>query len=376
VDKSARCRACARASTPRDASRDAANMSAHARSFASAPSRRVSAARRATPARRATRWARTMVRSSAAFPSFFPDEVRELTEPAAITMATKARLIDVAVPGRAAVVKTSCVGDPGPAEGARGAPFVLLHGFDSSCLEYRRLFPKLAAVTETWAVDLLGWGFTDAQDGGIGDYSPEAKRAHLYAFWKANVGRPMVLCGASLGGAAAIDFATNHPEAVEKLVLVDAQGFIEGLGPMGALPRPIAKVGVNVLKTVALRNAANQMAYYDKNTYATEDALRVGRLHTFAPQWCDATLSFMQSGGFKVRNSIAKVPMETLVMWGREDKILEPSYAAKFMEELPNAKLVWVEKCGHVAHLEQPDFMCKTLLEFAGEGAATANAAA
>jgi len=37
---------------------------------------------------------------------------------------------------------------------------------------------------------------------------------------------------------------------------------------------------------------------------------------------------------------------------------------------------VWVEKCGHVAHLEQPDFMCKTLLEFAGEGAATANAAA
>ena len=297
--------------------------------------------------------------------------MRELTEPAAIAMAMKARVIDVVVPGREAVVKTSCVGDPGP-EGARAAPFVLLHGFDSSCLEYRRLFPKLAAVTETWAVDLLGWGFTDAQDGGIGDYSPEAKRAHLYAFWKANIGRPMVLCGASLGGAAAIDFATNHPEAVEKLVLVDAQGFIEGLGPMGALPRPIAKVGVNVLKTVALRNAANQMAYYDKSTYATEDALRVGRLHTFAPQWCDATLSFMQSGGFKVRNSIAKVPVETLVMWGREDKILEPSYAAKFMEELPNAKLVWVEKCGHVAHLEQPEFMCRTLLEFAGEGAATA----
>lgn len=300
------------------------------------------------------------------FPSFFPPEVRELTEPAAIDMAKRCELVEVAVPGRADAVLTSCVGDPGP-EGSDLAPFVLLHGFDSSCLEYRRLFPKLAAKTETWAVDLLGWGFTDARDGGVGDYSPEAKRAHLYAFWKEKIGRPMVLCGASLGGAAAIDFATNHPEAVEKLVLVDAQGFIEGLGPMGALPRPIAKVGVNVLRTMALRNAANQLAYFDKATFATEDALRVGRLHTFAPQWCDATLSFMKSGGFKVRNSIPNVPVDTLVMWGRNDQILEPSYADKFMDELPNARLVWVERCGHVAHLEQPDFMCETLLEFARE---------
>jgi len=301
------------------------------------------------------------------FPAFFPPEVGELTEPAAIEMAKRCARVEVVVPGRESPVLTSCVGDKGPA-GSDAPPFVLLHGFDSSCLEYRRLFPKLAAVTETWAVDLLGWGFTDAGDGGVGDYSPEAKRAHLYAFWKENIGRPMVLCGASLGGAAAIDFATNHPEAVEKLVLVDAQGFIEGLGPMGALPRPVAKMGVNILRTVALRNAANQMAYFDKPTYATEDALRVGRLHTFAPQWCDATLSFMKSGGFKVRNSIPKVPVETLVMWGRDDKILEPSYADKFMEELPNAKLVWVDECGHVAHLEQPDFMCRTLLEFARVG--------
>jgi len=29
--------------------------------------------------------------------------------------------------------------------------------------------------------------------------------------------------------------------------------------------------------------------------------------------------------------------------------------------------MVWVERCGHVAHLEQPDFMCETLLEFAQE---------
>ena len=336
---------------------------------------RARARRRVANGARSSRRARAVRGEGDEFPAFFPPEVRELVEPAAIEMARSCSVIDVRVPGRARAVRTSCAGARGP-EGSTAPPFVLLHGFDSSCLEYRRLFPRLASEAETWAVDLLGWGFTDAQDGGVGDYSPEAKRAHLYAFWKQCVKRPMVLCGASLGGAAAIDFATNHPEAVEKLVLIDAQGFIEGLGPMGALPRPVAKLGVNVLRTTALRSAANQLAYYDKATFATDDALRVGRLHTFAPQWCDATLSFMKSGGFKVRNSISKVPVETLVVWGREDKILEPSYADKFMAELPNAKLVWVEKCGHVAHLEQPDFLCKTLFDFVGGAKSEAVASA
>ena len=242
---------------------------------------------------------------------------------------------------------------------------VLLHGFDSSCLEYRRLFPMLAERAETWAVDLLGWGFTDAGDAGIGDYSPEAKRAHLYAFWKQEIGRPITLVGASLGGAAAIDFATAHPECVERLVLVDAQGFIEGLGPMGMMPRPVALAGVNILKTKMLRNAANQMAYSDRGTFATEDAMRVGQLHTFQPQWADATLSFMKSDGYKVAKRVSAISQKTLVLWGRDDEILDPKYAQRFAEEVPNSELRWVEKCGHVAHLEQPTVMRDALFEFA-----------
>ena len=41
-------------------------------------------------------------------------------------------------------------------------PIILVHGFDSSCLEYRRLGPKLVAQgIDTYAVDILGWGFSD-----------------------------------------------------------------------------------------------------------------------------------------------------------------------------------------------------------------------
>ena len=76
---------------------------------------------------------------------------------------------------------------------------VPVRSFDSSVLEYRRLLPLLAqAGLEPWAVDVVGWGFTDAgfatdRDTVLG---PAQKRDHLYAFWKAQVGlNPVALQG-------------------------------------------------------------------------------------------------------------------------------------------------------------------------------------
>ena len=69
-------------------------------------------------------------------------------------------------------------------------------------------------------------------------------------------------------------------QAVEALILIDSQGFIDGIGPMANLPRPLARLGVSVLRSVPLRQLANNMAYYN-NEFASDDAMRVGRLHTF-----------------------------------------------------------------------------------------------
>jgi hypothetical protein len=65
-----------------------------------------------------------------------------------------------------------------------------------------------------------------------------------------------------------------------KQVLIDAQGFIDGIGPMASLPPFFARLGVEVLRTKPLREMANQMSYYNKEKYATQDALLIGRLHT------------------------------------------------------------------------------------------------
>ena len=55
-----------------------------------------------------------------------------------------------------------------------------------------------------------------------------------------------MVVGTSLGGAIAMDFAVEYPEAVEKLVLVDAQGFIDGLGPWRVAPRWLINLLVQV----------------------------------------------------------------------------------------------------------------------------------
>jgi len=71
---------------------------------------------------------------------------------------------------------------------------LLLHGFDSSVLEVVGCYHYLAAENETWAVDLLGFGFTDRITGI--HFSPNAIKIHLYYFWK-TLKQPVILVGAS-----------------------------------------------------------------------------------------------------------------------------------------------------------------------------------
>lgn len=59
------------------------------------------------------------------------------------------------------------------------------------------------------------------------------------------------------------------------------------------------------------------------------DAVRVASLHVGSPGWADAGLKFIESGGFSVSGKIKNIFSETLVIWGRQDKILDPKLYAQ-----------------------------------------------
>lgn len=243
----------------------------------------------------------------------------------------------------------------------RNPPLVFLHGFDSSCLEFRRLSPLLSEDRDIYVPDILGWGFID--HNGVKSFSPDAKIEYIRCFLEQIVSEPCILVGASLGGALAITLATEYPDLVKKVILIDAQGFIDGKGPSN-IPDSIASLGVKVLKSKALRMYANVLAYSDSKTFATEDAMRIGRLHCFTESWERASIAFLKSGGFVVSHKVSEVKQDTLVLWGRNDKILEPATAERFQSTMNSCTVKWVEDCGHVPHLEKPVETAELITEF------------
>ena len=64
--------------------------------------------------------------------------------------------VDLAIPGLPAPVQTAFVGPSDPKKAGSDPPILLIHGFDSSAVEWRRTFPLLAAQTRTYAIDVFG----------------------------------------------------------------------------------------------------------------------------------------------------------------------------------------------------------------------------
>ena len=91
-----------------------------------------------------------------------------------------------------------------------GPPLLLLHGFDSSLLEFRRLAPLLAQDHQLWIPDLCGFGFGPRPPGLA--YGPPLVIAQLRALLTAMPAGPVGLIGASMGGAVAVVLAREELE--------------------------------------------------------------------------------------------------------------------------------------------------------------------
>nr|XP_025690843.1 uncharacterized protein LOC112791989 isoform X3 [Arachis hypogaea] len=279
----------------------------------------------------ATKVSEAQAKPNNGFPSFLPKQVHTIKDPFARNLAMRIHRLPVSVKFSENPIMSSCV-KPLMIQN-KANPVVLLHGFDSSCLEWRYTFPLLEeAGFETWAFDILGWGFSDLAEK-LTSCDVVSKREHFYQFWKSYIKRPMILVGPSLGSAVAIDFAVNYPEAVEKLVLIDASVYTEGTGNLATLPRLIAYAGI-------------------------------GRLHCLFPWWEDATVDFMISGGYNVVSQIRKVKQKTLVIWGENDRIISNKLAVQLHCELSDAIIRQIPDCGHLPHVERPASVVKFIIEF------------
>lgn len=284
-------------------------------------------------------------------------EAKKLTEKDSIALFEGIRFTKINTPLSTEEIVTSYV-----QEGYGKIPVLLLHGFDSSIFEYRRLLPFLGKKHAVWLVDLLGFGFTQRQ--AHLNYSPDSIRTHLYHFWSTMINKPMILVGASMGGASAIDFCLNYPQAVKKLVLLDSGGLTKQPIIGKFLFPPLSYFATEFLRNLKVRQSISKTAYFNPE-FASEDALRCAALHLQCENWSRALISFTKSGGYgSYERELGQIRAETLILWGANDKILGIKPASQFQELIPQSKLIWIDHCGHVPHLEKSEITANYILDF------------
>jgi pimeloyl-ACP methyl ester carboxylesterase len=242
-----------------------------------------------------------------------------------------------------------------------GPPLLLLHGFDSSFLEFRRLAPLLAGAHTLVIPDLYGFGFTPRPEQGA--YGPEGVLAHLEALLD-RLASPLGVIGASMGGAVALELARRRPQQVEALLLLDPAGLG---GVPRSLPLPLAALGVRFLALPWVRRGLCRSAFADPDASVGAPELEIASLHLQCPGWGDSLAAFARSGGFAGCGE--PLPAQPIrVLWGDQDRVLGPGLRRQ-ADALLGDRIVPVPHCGHLPHLDQPRLVRDELFALHGPSA-------
>ena len=233
----------------------------------------------------------------------------------------------------------------------QGPPLLLLHGFDSSHLEFRRLAPLLAEQHQLFIPDLYGFGFTPRPVGAA--YNPEVVLQHLELLLEAVLqrsgARAVGLIGASMGGAAAMELARRRPDQVERLLLLAPAGLS---GRPMPVPPLLDQLGARFLGLPAIRSGLCRSAFAEPDRDVGPAELEIASLHLACPNWAGALAAFARSGGFAGSGSPLP-PQPIQVIWGRNDRILSrPQKQA--VQSLLGERITELEACGHLPHIDQP----------------------
>ena len=240
-----------------------------------------------------------------------------------------------------------------------GPPVLLLHGFDSSFLEFRRLAPLLASGVQLFIPDLYGFGFCPRPTGG--DYSPSGVLRHLEVLAREIGGRnpaPLGLIGASMGGSVAVELARRLPEQVNRLLLLAPAGLT---GRPMPLPPLLDGLGVRFLALPGVRRGLCRTAFADPDAAVGAAELEIASLHLQSPGWADALRRFARSGGFAGGGS--PLPHQPItVLWGANDRILRAPQKRAALALL-GERVRELDTCGHLPHLDQTASVAATWLD-------------
>jgi pimeloyl-ACP methyl ester carboxylesterase len=227
--------------------------------------------------------------------------------------------------------------------GGTGEPLVLVHGLGGRALDFAPLMLALAREHRVFALDLLGYGSSDRPDV---NYSVTIETGILREFLESQGLTRFDLAGWSMGGWISLNFASQYPDRVHRLILLDSAGmkFTPSFDLRLLSPHTVAEM--HELEKVMTPHPERTPAFI------TRDFLHQLRAEDWVIQRTVANMITMRE---VMDGKLASVTMPVLIVWGKQDIMTPPSIAEEMRREMPQSVLALLDDCGHLAPIECRD---------------------
>jgi len=249
----------------------------------------------------------------------------------------------------------------------QGAPILFIHGSGpgvSAWANWRLALPALAKKFRVIAPDMVGFGFSERPEGIV--YSVDTWVAQAVGLLDALGIDKAHVVGNSFGGAIGLALAIRHPERVDRLALMGSVGV-----PFALTPGLDAVWGyepsLEAMKKLLDIFACSRALVTDELAELRYQAsIRPGFQESFAAmfpaprqRWVDAMAS--------TTAEIRALTHETLIIHGRDDKVIPLSNSLTLLEWIENSQLHVFARCGHWVQIEHANRFAKLLDDFFSE---------
>ncbi len=246
-------------------------------------------------------------------------------------------------------------------EGAgRGVPLVLLHGFPLSSQMWGGVLPALAEVARVVAVDLRGFGNSDAPAAG---YSMDALAGDILGLAEVLGLARFALAGHSMGGYVAFRVAARAPERLAALIILDSRA--EADDETGRRRREEA------IGRILSGGRREFLEGFLPNLISAETRQRTPRpleeLRAMAQGVPDHVLVGCLAGMRERPDSLPLLPritMPVLAMVGQEDEITPLACARTLAEATQRGSLAIIPGAGHTPPVERPVATAEAMVAF------------
>jgi pimeloyl-ACP methyl ester carboxylesterase len=246
-------------------------------------------------------------------------------------------------------------------EAGQGPALFLIHGLSASHDIWEHVVDEFADRYRVIAPDLPGHGESAKPDA---PYTID-----FYAGVMRTLARELgvdaaVVAGTSLGGKIALELACWYPRFVRALVLSAPAGeYARGLRPFGKAIQALSRPAV---MRVALERALEQ-SFFERSRVGHVTRRRILSDRLMAPDFADFARAVARSVGGVLASEtqpLHRITQPVLALWGREDRIVPMYRSAVLARAIPHAELRIVDRCGHIAMLEQPGEFNRHVAEF------------